>query len=194
MAERGDLPVLHEPFCNLKDYGETDAGGRTFDSAAELLAWLHCEGHDRDVFFKDTMDHQHDAVLPLATLRGARPGRVFQGHDGPPARCGPAPGYIARGTTGTCFSRTRWTTSTMRSCPWLHCEGHDRDVFFKDTMDHQHDAVLPLATLRGARPGRVFQGHDGPPARCGPAPGYIARGTTGTCFSRTRWTTSTMRS
>ena len=27
MAERGDLTVLHEPFCNLKDYGETDAGG-----------------------------------------------------------------------------------------------------------------------------------------------------------------------
>jgi hypothetical protein len=29
MAERGDLTVLHEPFCNLQDYGETDAGGRT---------------------------------------------------------------------------------------------------------------------------------------------------------------------
>jgi hypothetical protein len=63
MAERGDLTVLHEPFCNLKDYGETDVDGRTFDSAAELLAWLRGEGHDRDVFFKDTMDHQHDAVL-----------------------------------------------------------------------------------------------------------------------------------
>jgi hypothetical protein len=63
MAERGDLTVLHEPFCNLKNYGETDVGGRTFDSAAELLAWLRGEGHDRDVFFKDTMDHQHDAVL-----------------------------------------------------------------------------------------------------------------------------------
>lgn len=63
MAERGDLTVLHEPFCNLKDYGETDAGGRTFNSPAQLLAWLHDEGHRRDVFFKDTMDHQHDEVL-----------------------------------------------------------------------------------------------------------------------------------
>jgi Sulfotransferase domain len=63
MAERGDLTVLHEPFGNLKNYGETDAGGRTFDSAAELLAWLRAEAHDRDVFFKETMDHQHDEVL-----------------------------------------------------------------------------------------------------------------------------------
>ena len=28
MAERGDMTVLHEPFCNLRDYGETDAGDR----------------------------------------------------------------------------------------------------------------------------------------------------------------------
>lgn len=63
MVERGDVTVLHEPFCNLKDYGETDVGGRTFDSATQLLAWLRDEAHDRDVFFKDTMDHQHDEVL-----------------------------------------------------------------------------------------------------------------------------------
>jgi hypothetical protein len=63
MAERGDLTVLHEPFGNLKNYGETDVGGRTFGSAAEVLAWLRGEGHDRDVFFKETMDHQHDKVL-----------------------------------------------------------------------------------------------------------------------------------
>jgi Sulfotransferase domain len=63
MAERGDMTVLHEPFCNLKNYGETDVGGRTFDSAAPLLAWICSEAHDRDVFFKDTMDHQHDEVL-----------------------------------------------------------------------------------------------------------------------------------
>jgi hypothetical protein len=63
MAERGDVTVLHEPFGNLKNYGETDAGGRTFDSAAQLLAWLRGQAHDRDVFFKETMDHQHDEVL-----------------------------------------------------------------------------------------------------------------------------------
>jgi hypothetical protein len=63
MAERGDMTVLHEPFSNLADYGETDADGRTFDSPALLLAWLRSHAHGTDVFVKDTMDHQHDAVL-----------------------------------------------------------------------------------------------------------------------------------
>jgi hypothetical protein len=63
IAERGDLTVLHEPFCNLQDYGETDVGGRTFDSPATLLAWLRDQAPRRDVFLKDTMDHQHDEVL-----------------------------------------------------------------------------------------------------------------------------------
>ena len=63
MAERGDLTVLHEPFGNLKNYGETDAGGQVFDSAAALLAWLRGEARDRDVFLKDTMDNQYDDVL-----------------------------------------------------------------------------------------------------------------------------------
>ena len=63
MAERGDLTVLHEPFCNLQDYGETDAEGQTFDSPASLLTWLSDETHDINVFLKDTTDHHHDAVL-----------------------------------------------------------------------------------------------------------------------------------
>jgi hypothetical protein len=63
MAERGDLTVLHEPFSNLKDYGETSADGRAFDAPSPLLAWLRDQAHRRDVFLKDTMDHQHDDVL-----------------------------------------------------------------------------------------------------------------------------------
>jgi hypothetical protein len=63
MAERGDLTVLHEPFGNLKNYGETAAGGRTFDSATPLLAWLCGGAHDRNVFLKDTMDHHDRGVL-----------------------------------------------------------------------------------------------------------------------------------
>jgi hypothetical protein len=63
MAERGDMTVLHEPFGNLKNYGETEAGAEVFDSAAQLLAWLRGEAHDRDVFLKDTMDNQYDDVL-----------------------------------------------------------------------------------------------------------------------------------
>jgi hypothetical protein len=46
MAERGDLTVLHEPFCNLKDYGETDVDGQTFNSPAALLTSLR-DSHGR---------------------------------------------------------------------------------------------------------------------------------------------------
>jgi Sulfotransferase domain len=53
MAERGDMTVLHEPFCNLRDHGETDAGARTFDSPLSLLAWLRDGTHDIRVFLKD---------------------------------------------------------------------------------------------------------------------------------------------
>jgi Sulfotransferase domain len=53
MAERGDMTVLHEPFCKLRDFGETDAGGRTFDSPQSLLAWLRDETRDMSVFLKD---------------------------------------------------------------------------------------------------------------------------------------------
>jgi hypothetical protein len=61
MAERGDMTLLHEPFCNLRDYGETDAGARTFDSSLSLLAWLRDETHNMSVFMKD---HPPTAYLP----------------------------------------------------------------------------------------------------------------------------------
>ncbi len=48
------MTVLHEPFCNLRDYGETDAGTRTFDSPLPLLAWLRDQTHDMSVFMKET--------------------------------------------------------------------------------------------------------------------------------------------
>jgi len=53
MAERGDMTMLHEPFCNIRDHGETDAGARTFDSAPSLLAWLRDETQHKRVFLKD---------------------------------------------------------------------------------------------------------------------------------------------
>ncbi len=62
MAKRGDLTVLHEPFGNLKNYGETDVAGQTLDSPAALIAWLR-EAQGSSVFLKDTMDHQYDDVL-----------------------------------------------------------------------------------------------------------------------------------
>jgi hypothetical protein len=54
MVERGDMTVLHEPFSNLRDYGETDVGTRTFDSPLSLLAWLDDETHNMSVFLKET--------------------------------------------------------------------------------------------------------------------------------------------
>src|SRR5580704_5471019 len=63
MVERGDMLALHEPFCNLADYGESEVNGRTFDSAGSLLEWLHDQMHDNRVFLKDTTDRRHHAVL-----------------------------------------------------------------------------------------------------------------------------------
>ena len=63
MVERGDMIGIHEPFCNLADFGETDVEGRTFHSPGSLLAWLRDETYDRRVFLKDTSDRRHEDVL-----------------------------------------------------------------------------------------------------------------------------------
>jgi hypothetical protein len=61
MVERGDMTVLHEPFCNLRDYGETDAGARTLNSPLSLLAWLRDGTQNMRVFLKD---HPPTVYLP----------------------------------------------------------------------------------------------------------------------------------
>ncbi len=63
MLERGDLIALHEPFCNLTCFGETDGDGQTFHSAVSLLAWLRDETADVTVFLKDTTDFRQPDVL-----------------------------------------------------------------------------------------------------------------------------------
>ncbi len=63
MIERGDMTVLHEPFCNLRDYGETDAGGQRFDSPGALLGWLRDQPRRQRVFVKETTDHHLRDVL-----------------------------------------------------------------------------------------------------------------------------------
>jgi Sulfotransferase domain len=63
MVERGDTLVLHEPFSNLAQFGETDVERRTFDSAVSLLAWLRDEMQDARLFLKDTTDRRHREVL-----------------------------------------------------------------------------------------------------------------------------------
>jgi hypothetical protein len=63
MLERGDLLALHEPFCNLTCFGETDVDGQQFQSATSLLAWLRDETNDVAVFLKDTTDYRYPEVL-----------------------------------------------------------------------------------------------------------------------------------
>ena len=75
MAERGDLTVLHEPFCNLRDHSETEAGTRTFDSPASLLAWLRDETQHVSVFLKDhalTGEPFRDVLADRRFLAAAR--------------------------------------------------------------------------------------------------------------------------
>lgn len=75
MVERGDMTVLHEPFCNLRDYGETDAGARTFNSPLSLLAWLRDETHSMSVFLKDhalTGEHFRDVLADRRFLAETR--------------------------------------------------------------------------------------------------------------------------
>jgi hypothetical protein len=64
------MTVLHEPFSNLRDYGETDVGARTFDSPVSLLAWLRDETRNVSVFLKDTTDHHCAKCRPLSTMPG----------------------------------------------------------------------------------------------------------------------------
>lgn len=63
MLERGDLIAVHEPFCSLTCFGETDLHGRRYDSAGSLLAWLRDGTNGVNVFLKDTTDYRYPEVL-----------------------------------------------------------------------------------------------------------------------------------
>jgi hypothetical protein len=63
MVERDDLTALHEPFCNLVDYGETTVGDRVVHSDHELIGAIRALSERRVVFFKDTSDYRYPAVL-----------------------------------------------------------------------------------------------------------------------------------
>ncbi|MFJ6798020.1 sulfotransferase family protein [Streptomyces sp. NPDC091268] len=63
MLQYGDITALHEPFCNVADFGETDVAGRTVHSAGELIDAIKELARDRTVFFKDTTDHRYPEVL-----------------------------------------------------------------------------------------------------------------------------------
>jgi hypothetical protein len=63
MIAHGGVSALHEPFCNLNDFGETDVDGRVLTCAPELISAIYDLARHRRVFFKDTTDCRHVAVL-----------------------------------------------------------------------------------------------------------------------------------
>jgi hypothetical protein len=68
MVAHGELAALHEPFCNLADFGETDVNGRAIHSGRELLDTMKELARRQAVFFKDTTDHQYPEVLADRTF------------------------------------------------------------------------------------------------------------------------------
>jgi Sulfotransferase domain len=63
MLEHGGHLALHEPFDNIGDYGSTMVDGHLVSDPAELIATLLGLAGTATVFFKETTDRRHQAVL-----------------------------------------------------------------------------------------------------------------------------------
>ncbi|MFI8265659.1 MULTISPECIES: hypothetical protein [unclassified Streptomyces] len=63
MLQHGDITALHEPFCNVADFGETEVEGAVVRSERELIDAIGELARRRPVFFKDTTDHRYAEVL-----------------------------------------------------------------------------------------------------------------------------------
>ncbi|MYT20694.1 sulfotransferase family protein [Streptomyces sp. SID7760] len=63
MLQHGDITALHEPFCNVADFGETEVEGAVIRSERELIDAIGELARHRPVFFKDTTDHHYAEVL-----------------------------------------------------------------------------------------------------------------------------------
>jgi len=63
MLEHGGLIALHEPFDNIADHGSTLVDGHPVSDPAELIAAMRCLAGTATVFFKETTDRRHHAVL-----------------------------------------------------------------------------------------------------------------------------------
>ena len=63
MVEHGGLVALHEPFDNNSDYGSTKVNGHSVSDPVELITTLLGLAGTATVFFKETTDRRHDAVL-----------------------------------------------------------------------------------------------------------------------------------
>jgi Sulfotransferase domain len=63
MLEHGGLAALHEPFDNIADHGSTMVNGHPVCDPAELIATMRGLAATAAVFFKETTDRRHHAVL-----------------------------------------------------------------------------------------------------------------------------------
>jgi hypothetical protein len=63
MLEHPGVLALHEPFGNIAGHDSTMVDGRPISDHAELIATLRGLGATATVFFKDTTDRLHPAVL-----------------------------------------------------------------------------------------------------------------------------------
>ena len=63
MLEHGGLVALHEPFDNIADHGSTVVDGHPVSDPTELITTLRGLAGTATVFFKETTDRRHHAVL-----------------------------------------------------------------------------------------------------------------------------------
>jgi hypothetical protein len=63
MLEHGGLVALHEPFDNIADHGSTMVNGHAVSDPAELISTMRGLAGTATVFFKETTDRRHHAVL-----------------------------------------------------------------------------------------------------------------------------------
>jgi hypothetical protein len=63
MLEHGGLIALHEPFDNIADHGSTMVNGHPVADPAELITTMRGLAGTGCVFFKETTDRRHHAVL-----------------------------------------------------------------------------------------------------------------------------------
>jgi hypothetical protein len=63
MPEHGGLVALHQPFDNIADHGSTMVNGQPVSDPAELITAMRGLAGTATVFFKETTDRRHHAVL-----------------------------------------------------------------------------------------------------------------------------------
>jgi hypothetical protein len=63
MLEHGGVVAIHEPFDNIADHGSTQVNGHSVADPVQLIRTLRGLPETATVFFKETTDRRHPAVL-----------------------------------------------------------------------------------------------------------------------------------